>query len=186
MRTVDIWFGGKQIQHPACGRYGYPHSSFDPFALFFGRKQLHNQLKLLPNNVSEIFRKYRFLELIMLKTLFFAFPSWVNFRRFFGELLFVFSRSGFLFDLAWKSSLLRSFLWSGKYHPTSELGKRSKTVLKTAIPTFLHGFLFLAQWTWTLCQLWLFETSFGPFSELRGRLELSGPGKWPHGRALSR
>ena len=104
---------------------------------------------------------------------------------FFAKWEVIFSSWSFSFVLAWKSSLMRSFCWSGKFHRTSELGKRSKTVLKTAIPTFLHGFLFLAQWTWTLCQLWLFETSLGPFSELRARMKLSGPGKWPHGRALS-
>ena len=108
-----------------------------------------------------------------------------DFWWFFLKWMVVFSRNTFLFVLERKSSPVRSFPWSGKYHPSSELGKRSKTVLKTAIPTFLHGFLFLAQWTWTLCQLWLFETSFGPFSELRCPMKLSGPAKWPHERALS-
>ena len=39
---------------------------------------------------------------------------------------------------------MRSFSWSGKSHPTSELGKRSKTVLKITTSSILHGFSLLS------------------------------------------
>ena len=39
---------------------------------------------------------------------------------------------------------MRSFPWSGKSHPTSELGKRSKTVLKITTSSILHGFSLLS------------------------------------------
>ena len=84
-------------------------------------------------------RFHAFSEFILLRSYFFT-PSILHSKyEFFWEWMVVFSRSNFLFVLAWKSASVRSFPWSGKFQPTSELGERSKRSFKIGNVNNLHG-----------------------------------------------